>query len=255
MSAGHERRHADVLIPDPGSRWVEHPEGPQRRAAVCTLATGTHRRLLEITAPTLRAYARRHGYTTVLSSEDALSEGRPPSWAKLNLVRSLLDEFDYVFWIDADAIIVDVGRDVIDEVDDDADIWFARHPQNRDLDASVLNAGVFLARSSQFTLDLIDAVWNSEEFVDHNWWENAALLDVLGYSLEPPYALTERTAWHERIGRLSLDWNSVPGYCESERPAVNHHARSDHDDFERRVDELAADLRSTRLRFPGDFRH
>lgn len=240
-----------AIVPAAGTRrtasFARHP-----RAAICTLATGTHRRFLDVTVPTLDAYARHHGWASVISSEHLAPE-RPASWSKLRLVQELLGEFEFVFWVDADAIVVDIERDILDEVEPDADLWYASHPQERDPDATVLNAGVFLARSSSFTTEFIDLIWSAEQYIEHNWWENAALLDLLGYSLEPPYPQTVVSPRQERIGELSLDWNSVPGYCESENPAINHHARSDHDDFDRRVAELEHDLHQTRRRFPTMF--
>jgi hypothetical protein len=218
---------------------------------ICSLATNRHRELLAEAAPTTVAYAARYGWDVVLSSE-SLTE-RPASWAKVVLVRELMQRYEYVFWVDADAIIVDLSRDLLAEIDDSADVWFARHPQERDPDATVLNAGVFVVRSSPFAESLFATVWEAERFVDHNWWENAALLDLLGFSLEPPFEQVRDTGWLDRIGELDLAWNSVPGYCESPTPALNHHARSDHDDFGRRLAEMRADREATIARFPEAF--
>ncbi len=216
------------------------------------MATGRHRELLALTAPTLVAYGRRHDWDVVVSCEPLYGE-RPPSWGKLVLLRELLRTYELVFWIDADAIIVDIERDVLSEIDPAHDVWLARHPQQRREDETVLNAGIILARRSPFTERLFDAMWNAEQFIDHNWWENAALLDLLGYSLDPPFGRVRETEWEERIGPLDLAWNSVPGYCESPTPAINHHARSDHDSFERRLGEMAADLAGARAKFPAAF--
>jgi hypothetical protein len=244
----------DVVLPTDGQRVViENPRRPERPSGViCSLATGSHLQLLAEAAPTTLAYARRHGWDVVFSNED-LSEARPTSWAKLKLVGELMDVYDFVFWIDADAIIVDLERDILAEVDDTADVWFARHPQNGDLDASVLNAGVFLARSSAFTRALFAEIWRSEQFIDHNWWENAALLHLLGYSLDPPFSQERSSEWQERVGGLDLAWNSVPDYCESPKPALNHHARSDHDNFARRLAKMRADRDATVRRFSSQF--
>ena len=238
-------------IPTTGNR-LTRSFGESGRAVICSLATGGHEQFLHATAPTLHAYAARHGWSAVISTEH-LAPDRPPAWSKLRLVQQLLAEYEFVLWVDADAIVVDIDRNILDEVDLGADIWFARHPQERNPEATVLNSGIFLARSSPFTIDLLSEIWAAERFIEHNWWENAALLDLLGYSLEPPYLQLRRTPWNEGIGDLSLDWNSVPGYCESEHPALNHHARSDHDDFCRRLADLQADLQATRNRFPAYF--
>ena len=247
-------RSTDSLVPPEGGRTVVRATGTPR-GVVCSLATGRHRELLAEAAPTLAAYGSRHGWDVVVSSESPQGT-RPPSWAKVVLVRELLRSYPFVFWVDADALIVDIDRDILDEAGverDAADIWFARHPQERDPDATVLNAGVFLARSAPFTDELLAAMWAAESFIEHNWWENAALLDLLGYSLVPPYAQVEVTRWNERIGRLDLAWNSVPGYCESPTPALHHHARSDHDDFGLRLRSMAADRAATAARFPTWF--
>jgi hypothetical protein len=244
------------LVPAPGQRTlIEQQRTPTPRGVICSLATGRHRELLAESAPTLAAYGQRHGWDVLLSSESPQG-ARPPSWAKVVLVRDLLSRYPFVFWVDADALIVDLAPDLLDAArvgDDAADIWFARHPQERDPDATVLNAGVFLARSALFTDALLEAMWNAEEFIDHNWWENAALLNLLGYSLQPPFAQHTVTPWNARIGSLDLAWNSVPGYCESPAPVVNHHARSDHDDFGLRLASMAADRVATEARFPNDF--
>ena len=241
------------LVPPPGQRSLIAQATRDRPVGViCSLATGRHRELLAESAPTMSAYAHRHGWDVVLSSED-LEPARPASWAKIRLIRELLPRYDHVFWVDADAIIVDLDRDVLAETDADSDIWFARHPQERNPDATVLNAGIILARSTGFVEQLLGKVWEATEFIDHNWWENAALLDLLGYSLDPPYLRVRESAWEERIGELALAWNSVPGYCEADHPALNHHARSDHDDFGRRLAAMAQDRRSVVARWPADF--
>ncbi|HRE02772.1 MAG TPA: hypothetical protein PLV68_15840 [Ilumatobacteraceae bacterium] len=217
------------------------------------MATGRHRVLMAIAAPTIDAYARRHGWDVVLSSE-VLAPERPPSWAKIRLLQDLMGHYEYVFWIDADAIVVDTRRNVLDEIDRAKQMWFASHPQQRDERAVVLNAGVILLRSGEFAEHLLRSTWEQTQYVDHNWWENAALLALLGYSLESPYARLRDSEFDDGIGALDLSWNSVPGYCESTAPAVNHHARADHDDFDRRVAAMAADLVSARNTFPSRLR-
>ena len=240
------------LVPEPGGRTtVPHPDREQPVGAICSLATGRHRELLAESAPTMQAYALRHGWDVVLSCEE-LTE-RPPSWAKVRLIQQLMDDYEFVFWVDADALHVDLDADVLTHTGPDADVWFARHPQERNPDATVVNAGIILARSTDWTRSLVDAMWDSTQFIDHNWWENAALLNLLGHSLEPPYAKLRESDWSARIGELPLAWNSVPGYCEADQPAINHHARADHDSFDRRLAAMAADRRSVIARWPAEF--
>lgn len=220
---------------------------------IVSLARGDHRRMLALSAATFEAYARRFGWDLVLSTE-SLAPKRPGAWSKIPLLQQLLERYELVWWIDADAVIVDLERDITAAVHSRADVYLVGHAQERDEKAVVPNAGVLLLRRSPFTIDFLDAVWASEQHIDHNWWENAAVIELLGQSLVPPFPITSPTSrWRERVGLLDLCWNSVPDYHESPSPVVNHHARADHDDFDRRVAAVRVDVLDTAERFPDAF--
>jgi glycosyl transferase family (putative galactosyltransferase) len=220
---------------------------------IASLARGDHRRMLALSAATFEAYAGRFGWDLVLSTE-SLAPERPGSWAKIPLLQELLRSYELVWWIDADAVIVDLERDIAATVHPGADVYFVAHAQQRDELAVVPNAGVMLVRRSPFAAAFLEAVWASEQHIDHNWWENAAVIELLGQSLVPPFPVTDPTSrWRERIDLLDLCWNSVPGYHESPSPVVNHHARADHDDFGRRLAAVLYDVLDTAERFPEAF--
>lgn len=121
-------------------------------------------------------------------------------------------------------------------------LWLAQHPEGLPSRGEVENAGVILARRSPELLEFLRAVWRRTEYTDHNWWENAAILDLLGRELVPPYAHRNDTSYRRLVSTLGVDWNTVPGYADSPTAALHHHARADHDDFERRVAASRADL-------------
>lgn len=179
-----------------------------------------------------------------------MCDDRPPAWNKIRLLQQLSETYSWVFWVDADALIVDLDRSMVDGLADSKSIWFARHTQERKELESVLNAGVILLRSSPFSVALLEAIWDRTEFVSHNWWENAALLDLLGYSLSAPFDKQRDTLWDIGVGVLDLDWNSVPGYCEALNPALNHHARADQDSFESRLRAMSIDRLGVQTKYP-----
>jgi galactosyl transferase GMA12/MNN10 family len=194
--------------------------------ALCSIGSGPHEALLEISRPTFAAYARRHGYELITSSERAA--GRPPAWTKVPMLREALASYELVLWIDADAVIVDGDRDIAAELAPDRFLGLVRHGEQE-----IPNTGVMVWRAEDRARELLDRTWRARRFVDHPWWENAALLDALGYRL--PSAL-ER-GWRRllrrrfRLGRpspllagvqfLPLEWNSV--YLDrAERPRIVH---------------------------------
>jgi hypothetical protein len=205
--------------------------------ALCSIGSGPHEALLEISRPTFAAYAERHGYELIASTEG--DPGRPPAWAKVPMLQEALGSYELVLWIDADAVIVDGTRDIADEVDPDRFLGLVRHGERQ-----VPNTGVMVWRAGDRAAELLDRVWAARRFVHHPWWENAALLDALGYdlpgALEPGLRgrgqrLAARVTGREprRFGRarpspfaegtqfLPLEWNSV--YLHpADRPRIVH---------------------------------
>ena len=46
-------------------------------------------------------------------------------------------------------------------------------------------------RGGDFARDLLDTLWGSTRYIQHPWWENAALVDALGYDV-PRFSRLER---------------------------------------------------------------
>jgi hypothetical protein len=207
--------------------------------ALCSIGAGPHAALLEISRPTFADYARRHGYELITSTEN--DTARPPAWAKVPMLREAVDTYELVLWIDADAVIVDGGRDITAELEPERDLALVRHRRGDDL---IPNTGVMVLRGGDFARELLDALWASKRFVQHPWWENAALLAAFGYDLPGALEPGLRGRAHRLIARLrgrpprplshaqpspflgqtqflSPEWNSVfPDLAE--RPRIAH---------------------------------
>jgi hypothetical protein len=216
------------------------------RKVVCSIGAGAHAELLALSGETFRIYADRHGYDVDLRTE-LLVEDRPASWSKVPLVRGLLERYDLVFWIDADAAIVDASRDVADEIGRRTRFAVVAHEYEGQ---RIPNLGVMVLRRSRATFRFLDAVWARTEFVDHVWWENAAALAELGYTVpaDPtvagaePVRLVRPSPFHRRVQFLDPAWNSVLVH-EADTPRVRHYpGRSQ----EYRLEHLRADLDALR---------
>ena len=146
-------------------------------------------------------YAERHGYE--LRVGDGESGGRPAAWGKVLFLQRLLKEFDEVLWLDADIAIVDQSEDIARVVPPDAFQAFVETKIGAEL---YVNSGVWLLRADERTFDFLQAVWDSTDYIDHIWWENAPIVLMLGYNLEarPPRLAT---SWSAGTHLLPQEWN------------------------------------------------
>lgn len=65
-----------------------------------------------------------------------------------------------------------------------------------------------LARHERMRQHLIDA-WEREQYADHPWWEQAAVLELMGYHVtrDPVATLRQPTELHARTQALAPEWN------------------------------------------------
>ena len=176
-------------------------------------------------AMTCRLYAQRHGYA--LHVDDNAKCERPPAWHRVMLIPMLLDKgHDYVLWLDADAIFVRFDRDIAEVITGEHDIYLAQH-DHPEYKTKVPNTGVMLVRNSVWSRNLFTKLWTMNEYINHPWWENAAMIKTLGYhSLlgEGPDIFAEDVLSHVKF----LDygsWNFIPSICPANGdPVIRHYA-------------------------------
>jgi methyltransferase family protein len=227
----HELAQAQALLPGvrmpaDGERVsvVAHDWTPgEERRVLCSKGSGPFASLLEVAALGLEKYARRHRWDLVLSRED-LSEGRPAPWGKLRLAQDLLHDYAVVAWIDCDAVIVDFEHDLGVVLEDGKDFYAVELEGGTPRDC-LMNTGVFVLRASSWTDRFLAEVWAQTDLIDHRWWENAAIMRVLGYEIDAsPVVRGDGNPWMARVKLIDLAWNSIAHWARSSRPRINHYA-------------------------------
>ena len=107
----------------------------------------------DLTGDAASRYCDRHGYTYIRYRE-MIDPTLIPTWNKLLAVRKELPKFDWVLWLDADALIVNPGQrieDIIAPYESGKDMLFSTDDQG-------LCAGVFFAKNTAWTSNFITAV-------------------------------------------------------------------------------------------------
>jgi len=165
-----------------------------------------HTAMANHTVPLMAAYAKRHGHdfrTVGLDGE------RPASWDKLPAMYAALRSYDVVAWLDVDVVVAWPGADIIAELQPGKSQAVVEHLTEC---GRVPNCGVWVvARAMQPTLR--QAWAEGSAFVDHPWWEQAAIMLLMGYVVEPgPHGkLDSPTTLYEQTTFLRPEWNHHPG--------------------------------------------
>ena len=219
-----------------------------QRVVLCTAGSGPHATYVDLVRPMLDHYADRYGYD-VVAYHRALQTSRPPAWDKILLLRTLLDSYDTAVWIDADAAIVRYDQDICDVADHTKQFWLTKHHYNS---ADQPNTGVLVLHRSPDVMRFLEQVWGQTSVIHHPWWEQAAILRLLGYDVSRlgEAHLTAPTPWFDMVGWLPKEWNSIIE-DPAEAPRIVHLAGQPADV---RIAQLSAHRRSFEARRSGEVR-
>jgi hypothetical protein len=160
--------------------------------------------LLDLTQTQHQAYAERHGMEYV-RVDGAVA---PPSWSghwdQIQLLVNLLnDGAGFVFWLDADTLIVDLEADLHEGLGE-GQLAMTRHPGP----PAHWNCGVLLARNTPQVRGFFaqTLALGPGEFP---WYQQKVMNHLLA-----------RAEWRHLISRLDDRWNATFGVTEVARPAV-----------------------------------
>lgn len=130
------------------------------RVAVLTMCTSEMLAVGRLSDPNKRYYCRRHGYEFI-PLDRTLDRSRPPQWSKILLLLEHLDRFDWLFWSDADSLVMNPDLRLEDLVDEHpaADLIITR-------DRNGVGTGEFLVSNRNGTArPFLQAVYDQVQFV------------------------------------------------------------------------------------------
>ena len=146
------------------------------KTAIVTAYNDRYSPVGDVTSQVAHAYAMYHGHDFICWKNDWLSEGRPPAWGKVRAIQQALETHDWVFWIDADAMFLDLKYDIRELIDEKYSIILAAEPLPEGL---TINTGVAWYKKHHTTNFLLKKTWDQEDCINHSWWEQGAMISVL----------------------------------------------------------------------------
>jgi hypothetical protein len=224
----------------------------KEKPSVCLLTAfnSSHQPLSVFTVPRMRAFALAHDYSVRVVCKDDCERQR--GWIKIEAIREALDgDFDFVFWLDVDAVILRSEVDVRTMAVENADLHMVWHgPETSTVEAANFvphfNSGIMLIRGTDWSRRFFKRVWEVGQ-LPHHWSDQATMLHLLGYDDclgLGPNRPDEPNRLH--LARLDTVWNSVPGLATAPDAIIHHYAGISNPSSRLRLVEL--DARTALLR-------
>ena len=146
--------------------------------AVCSLAIGDeYKQTIRLCMESQEAHVKKHGYTRI-TDESVYDPTRAHSWSKIRILQKYIKDYDYIVWMDADVLIMNQNRNIED--------FIQLLPENNFLligrDFNNLNAGIFVMKNCPLAHEFLDDVWSKTQYLNHEWWEQAAIIELHGSS-------------------------------------------------------------------------
>jgi galactosyl transferase GMA12/MNN10 family len=154
-------------------------QSPSKPAiAVATFATPDLDYFWKYIAHHNATYAKRHGYKWITLTE-VKGEPRHLTWQKIQMAMELLEQYDYLWTIDADLIIMDHGfklENIIAEYSS-FDVIASSDASNSGVrDRPNLNSGSLLYKNTRWTKEFLTRVWHeADEFVYKYFHEQSVI--------------------------------------------------------------------------------
>jgi len=153
---------------------------------VVSLAAGREfQETVQLGVKNKKNYCAQHGYDFICG-EETLDPTRTIAWSKILLILKTMEssQCKWIFWSDADSLIMNTGLRIEDLIDESYNLII-------NYDFNGLNTGHFLIRNCEWSRQFLKEVYTHEEFIDDPEWDQGAILATLQQN--PQYLTVTKT--------------------------------------------------------------
>lgn len=119
-----------------------------------------------------KEYCKEHGYDFFYVTE-TLDSSRDIPWSKIPLAQKVLPQYDWVFWSDADSLIMNPAIKLEELIDERYFLIICKQS-----DGKTINSGEFLIKNTPLSFDFLKEVYKPE-YKNLGFWEQGAVNKVL----------------------------------------------------------------------------
>jgi galactosyl transferase GMA12/MNN10 family len=167
--------------------------------AVVTLAVGKdYRETVDLGIKNKRSYCNKHGYKFICGTR-TLDSSRPIQWSKIKLILKTMENTSckWIFWTDADSLIMNVDFPISNLIDEQYNFILSR-------DRNSLNTGQFLIRNCKWSREFLKCVYAREECIRSNVWEQQAV--ILELEQNPRWMALTKIIPQRSINSYPREW-------------------------------------------------
>jgi len=127
-------------------------------------------------------YANKHGYSYVkkIVNNDDYKDWHP-TWIKIDVLKTYLPIFDYVVWIDADAVFVNQDIKIEEFITDDVDLVIPKLEVDKNTGNVWTNTttGFMIWKNSEWSKKVLNDLWNSPNQYRFDFFHEQSRLDEI----------------------------------------------------------------------------
>ena len=129
-------------------------------------------------------YANKHGYSyikKIVNNDDY--QNWHPTWIKIDVLKTYLPLFEYLVWIDADAVFVNQDVKIEDLISDDIDLILPKLEVDK-ISGNMwthTTTGFMVWKNSEWSKNILDLLWNEPKQFRFEFFHEQSRLDEILY--------------------------------------------------------------------------
>ena len=127
--------------------------------------------ITEIIKANRKKYIEKHGYDFICETQQQ-DPRRPPEWEKILLIQKHLRDYNWLFWTDADSLIINTNIKLESLIDNNFNLILTN-------DNTGINTGIFLVRGSSWSETFMRQTYAQEQFINDPIREEAAIRQLI----------------------------------------------------------------------------
>lgn len=145
------------------------------KIAVCSIFTSEMNKIGSITESINRQYCKKQSYDFICEHQ-IIDKNRHPAWSKIILIQRIIDKYDWILWIDADAVFHNFDIPVKNFIDNNFDLIIGEDFKNHKIGRKI-NSGVLLFKKSLWSKNFLQEIYKYP--ANYYFNEQGAICDLI----------------------------------------------------------------------------